>query len=1241
MEPTDKDLPERPGHYPPPSAASSSSASDYYHALFHRMDQAFCVLELLFDDTGQTVVDCIYRQVNPVFSQQSGLSGDVVGRSGLDVMPDLERFWFDVYGRVARTGESERLEQYVPPVGCWFDVHTFRIGGPGSREVGVLFHDITARNQAAAAAAFRLRLADALGPLSDPVAIQEAVTHLARQHFAADRCFYVEIEDGQGLLRRDAAADGLPSMAGTYPYADFALLQAVFEAGQPFGVRDVRQDASVDENLRRLCVQLQVISYLSVPLLKHGQPVGVLCLAQRQPRDWTAAELVLAAEVAERAWAAVERAGAEEALRESEVRRDLALETAELGTYVWHAREDRTEADARLLALFGRSEETQATFAYMLDQGLHPDDRAAYVDVISRAMDPAGDGRLQLDFRVVHPDQSVHWMASTGQALFAGQPRQAVRIIGTVADITERKQAEERQAFLLRFSDALRAETSPTGVAHQALGLLCEQLRLDRCYVGVYDLEGDRGIFPYQVGNDRIPPVPDEVRLSDFPDALRVASDQTLVIDDLAHTAGLSDTDRQNLGALGMRALVAASLRRGPAGPLWSIVALSADVRHWTPGEVALLEEATERTWAAMERARAEEALQASQATLATVFEALPMGVGVMDTQGRLTLANPQMQQYLPTGRMPSQDPTQYARWWAYHPDGRLLPRSEYPGARALRGEKVLPGLEMLHTQEDGREVWTQVSAVPLPDHDGHVSGHVTVILDIDATKRAEEALRHTEERYRAELEQQVAARTQELQESRHLLQTVFDASPTAIVVLRLLRDAAGQAEDFEILIFNEFNRQVVGRDDLVGQRFTAMFPNTVPTGTLARLLQVATTGEPADFEQWYEGEGMRHWFRHIMVRQDGLLVLTSEVITARKTAEQERARTLRLLEQAEAVAGLGSWDYDRLNQEFRWSEGMYQLFGLPVGQLVHPDIYRQYVVDEDRIIAENLVHRVQTGDGTFEETLRLRVGKQVKTVRIKFVVLHSDSGAPVRVLGVDLDISQLQRLEADNLRLRLGQQQVLFEAVQAAQEAERKRMAESLHNGIGQMLYATKLRIDQLHAPLLGTNPALVAARNEADRLLAEAIRQTRALSHELVPMALEKFGLAASLHDIGTSMSTPQLHFHCHAQFDEDTVLLPPALQMALYRMAQELAQNIAKHATGATTARLEVETTPGWALLRAEDDGKGFTSPPDETHGLGLRSIRDRVDLLGGQMTLGSNPAGGAYVRIRIPLLAAAGP
>ena len=206
-------------------------------------------------------------------------------------------------------------------------------------------------------------------------------------------------------------------------------------------------------------------------------------------------------------------------------------------------------------------------------------------------------------------------------------------VIAITYDITEQVEArkkneetEKQQVFLLKFSDTLRAEKNADAVAYRALQMLFEHLKLDRCYVGVYQLAHDRGEFPYQVGNDLVPPMPDGVRLSDFPDALRIAFDRTLVINDIASAEGLTDTDKQNLSALHLCALVAATLRRGEAKPLWSIVAVSASSRHWTLPEIKLIEEVTERTWMAIERAKAEEALQQSEEKYRMLFNSMDEG---------------------------------------------------------------------------------------------------------------------------------------------------------------------------------------------------------------------------------------------------------------------------------------------------------------------------------------------------------------------------------------------------------------------------------------------------------------------------------------------------------------------------------------------------------------------------------------------------------------------------------------
>ncbi|MGI4866308.1 MAG: PAS domain-containing sensor histidine kinase [Janthinobacterium lividum] len=231
-------------------------------------------------------------------------------------------------------------------------------------------------------------------------------------------------------------------------------------------------------------------------------------------------------------------------------------------------------------------------------------------------------------------------------------------------------------------------------------------------------------------------------------------------------------------------------------------------------------------------------------------------------------------------------------------------------------------------------------------------------------------------------------------------------------------------------------------------------------------------------------------------------------------------------------------------------------------------------------------------------------------------------------VLSIAHNITELKQAEAELLRLQLAQQQQLANAVLNAQEVERRRIAESLHNGLGQLLYAAKLHLDAL-----GTvpSPATFAASNQqATELLTRAITQVRALSHQLIPTVLEDFGLAVALREICQHFRHPPLQLHCVV---EELPPLPLPFALACYRMAQELVSNLVQHA-GATEAHLHLVAQAGWLELHVDDDGYGFDPARPRPPGLGLNAVRDRVQLLGGELTLTSAQGRGTQVSIRVP-------
>ena len=145
-------------------------------------------------------------------------------------------------------------------------------------------------------------------------------------------------------------------------------------------------------------------------------------------------------------------------------------------------------------------------------------------------------------------------------------------------------------------------------------------------------------------------------------------------------------------------------------------------------------------------------------------------------------------------------------------------------------------------------------------------------------------------------------------------------------------------------------------------------------------------------------------------------------------------------------------------------------------------------------------------------------------------------------------------------------------------------------------------------------TQESFAARQRQATELLATAIAQVRTLPQQLLPTIVEDFGLAVGLREICRNFCHPPLHLHCAG------AALPPLplpLALACYRIAQELVGNLVQHA-GATAARLQAAAQDDWLTLHVTDNGRGFDSTRSRPPGLGLNAVRDRVQLLGGELS-----------------------
>lgn len=120
-------------------------SEEKYRTLFDSIDEGFCICEMLVDESVKPV-DYRFLETNPMFEPHAGLK-DAVGKTALELVPNLEQHWIDIYGKVALTGEPVRFEQGSDVIGRWFDVYSFRLGDPEDRRFAILFTDITQRRQ--------------------------------------------------------------------------------------------------------------------------------------------------------------------------------------------------------------------------------------------------------------------------------------------------------------------------------------------------------------------------------------------------------------------------------------------------------------------------------------------------------------------------------------------------------------------------------------------------------------------------------------------------------------------------------------------------------------------------------------------------------------------------------------------------------------------------------------------------------------------------------------------------------------------------------------------------------------------------------------------------------------------------------------------------------------------------------------------------------------------------------------
>ena len=212
-----------------------------------------------------------------------------------------------------------------------------------------------------------------------------------------------------------------------------------------------------------------------------------------------------------------------------------------------------------------------------------------------------------------------------------------------------------------------------------------------------------------------------------------------------------------------------------------------------------------------------------------------------------------------------------------------------------------------------------------------------------------------------------------------------------------------------------------------------------------------------------------------------------------------------------------------------------------------------------------------------------------------------------------------------------LQQQKQASQAIMEAEENERARIASDLHDGIGQMMSAANLNLSSLKTGLSFPDPQSEQDFDRIVSLVDESCRELRNVSHNIMPNALLKGGLASALRDFIHKIDhrTIKVNIYTdglHERLDVNT-------ETILYRIIQECVNNVIKHAK-ANSLDITVIRDDQEISVTVEDNGIGLDTQNQPDGGIGLKNIRSRVNYLRGTVEWDSAPGKGTVVAINIP-------
>ena len=931
----------------------------------------------------------------------------------------------------------------------------------------------------------------------------------------------------------------------------------------------------------------EILSIVVVPIFVEGEWWGFVgfdeCLAER---EWFVAEMDALKAAASTLGAALRRRRGEEALRESEERYSLVVEGSNDGIFDWDIRTGELYWNDRIYEMLGLSHSEISPIFDLFVERLHPEDRQRVLNAISAHLERGV--QYSEEFRLRRSSGGYVYCIGRGMAQ-RDENGVPVRMAGAVTDVTERKRAEE----------ALKES--------------------EERYRAVIEQATD-GIYLLDAASKRI------VQTNpSFQKMLGYKADELLGMEVYEFVAHPRENVDSTIGRTleQRRRIVGERKYRRKDGTLLDVeVGVSVIFIEGRDVICTIVRDVTERR-------RSEEKLRSSEAELRAVFEAMTDPIFVFDSEGRYLKVAPSNPSLL------------------YRPTEDLLGKTLHEVLPRRQADELLANVRLaIRTQQTinheynlkiaDQQMWFDASISPMIE-----DSVVAVARDVTERKKTEEALRQSERLYRTVIEQVTENICLVDVETRRIV----GSNPA-------FRETLGYAEEelmrmtlYDIVVHDQEsvdrNIQLTMEE---GRSFVGQRKYRRKDGSL---LEIEASGS-------------------IIVRdgRETMCVVAHDVT--------ERARVQELLEERVAtlsdIAANVTLDLSMEEMMDALAQGVVRAstavacivasvdeksgalhpvgsFGLPERSKSGLDASwragaRSPTVEAFRKQEPVLVHNVRQfllGDVLYGPIHRFVREAAWDTAYIVPLISKDRSLGAFNLLYLPEEQPGEEEkvflgAVADQAAVAVENARLFAEARGKAALEERQRLARELHDSVSQALYGIALGAKTARK-LVDQNPKQAADPLEYVLSLAEAgLAEMRALIFELRPESLEKEGLVVALEKQAAAL-------RARHQIGVETTLCDepeasPDAKEAIYRIAQEALHNTVKHAR-ARKVQISIECASGCMTLEVSDDGIGFETTREFPGHLGLHSMRERAERLGGTFEVESAEGKGTSIRVRMPV------